>query len=105
MTFGVLIDTFVMEKGKTAKIYEYNRFIDSFKIMDSSLEKLVEISPDDRFKIMKAMFSTLSDANFLKQIGYYPYFYVTGRSKFWSVQVTPVSHHRASGVTLWTEWQ
>ena len=43
MTFGVLIDTFVTEKGKIVKIYEYLRFIDSFKMMNSSLEKLVEI--------------------------------------------------------------
>ena len=72
MTFGVLIDTFVTEKGKTVKVYEYLRFIDSFKMMNSSLEKLVEILPDDRFKIMRAMFSTLSDANLqlLKQKGY-----------------------------------
>ena len=72
MTFGVLIDTFVTEMRKTVKIYEYLRFIDSFKMMSSSLEKLVEILPDDRFEILKAMFSTLSDANLqlLKQKGY-----------------------------------
>ena len=93
MTIGMLIDTFVMEKGKTVKIYEYNRFIYSFKIMNSSLEKLVEISPDDRFEIMKAMFSTLCDANFqlLKQIGYCPYSYVTGWSKFSDTSLPPLS--------------
>ena len=50
MTFGVLIDTFLTEKGKTVKVYEYLLFIDSFKMMNSSLEKLVEILPDDRSK-------------------------------------------------------
>ena len=57
------------------------------------MEKPVEISPDDRFEIMKAMFSTLSDANFqlLKQIGYYPYSYVTGRSKFSDTSLPPLS--------------
>ena len=90
MTFGVLIDIFVTEKGKTVKIYEYLRFIDSFKMMNSSLEKLVEILPNDRFEILKAIFSTLYDANLqlLKQKGYYPYSYVTGPSS-----VTPLSHH------------
>ena len=93
MTFGVLIDTFVTEKGKTVKVYEYLRFIDSFKMMNSSLEKLVEIVPDDRFEIMRAMFSTLSDANLqlLKQKGYYPYSYVTGRSKFSDTSLPPLS--------------
>ena len=93
MTFGVLIDTFVTEKGKTVKVYEYLRFIDSFKMMNSSLEKLVEILPDDRFEIMRAMFSTLSDANLqlLKQKGYYPYSYVTSRSKFSDTSLPPLS--------------
>ena len=52
--------------------------------MNSSLEKLVEILPDNRFEIMKAMFSTVSDHNLrlLKQKGYYPYSYLIGRSKF-----------------------
>ena len=93
MTFGVLIDTSVTEKGKTVKIYEYLLFIHSFKMMNSSLEKLVEISPDDCFEIMKAMFSTLSDANLQlpKQKGYYPYSYVTGRSKFSDTSLPPLS--------------
>ena len=93
MTFGVLIDTFVTEKGKTVKVYEYLRFIDSFKMMNSSLEKLVEILPDDRFEIMRAMFSTLSDAKLqlLKQKGYYPYSYVTSRSKFSDTSLPPLS--------------
>ena len=92
MTFGVLIDTFVTEKGKTVKVYEYLRFIDSFKMMNSSLEKFVEILPDDRFEIMRAMFSNLSDANLqlLKQKGYYPYSYVTGRSKFSDTSLPPL---------------
>ena len=52
--------------------------------MNSSLEKFVVFLPDDRFELMKAKFSTLSDANLqlLKQKSYYPYSYVTGRSKF-----------------------
>ena len=93
MTFGVLIDTFVTENGKTVKIYEYLRFIELFKMMNRSLEKLFEILPDDRFEIMKAMFSTLSDAKLQlrKQKGYYPYSYVTGRSKFSDASLPPLS--------------
>ena len=93
MKFGVLIDTFVTEKGKTVKVYEYLRFIDSFKMMNGSFEKPVENLPDDRFEIMRAMFSTLSDANLqlLKQKGYNTYSYVTGRSKFSDTSLPPLS--------------
>ena len=63
MTFGVLIDTFVNKKGTTVKVYEYLRFIDSFKMMNSSLEKLVEILPENQFEIMKSMFPTVSGEN------------------------------------------
>ena len=39
------------------------------------------------------MFSTLSDANLqlLKQKGYYPYSYVTGRSKYSDTSLPPLS--------------
>ena len=71
MTFGVLIDTITTQEGRTQKIYEYLRFIDSYKMMNSSLEKLVEILPDTQF-----------DALLLQQKGYYPYSYVCDRTKF-----------------------
>ena len=81
MMFGVLIDTFVTEKGKTVKVYKYLRFIDSFKMMNNSLEIFLKILPDDRLKIMKAIFSTPSDDNLqlFKQKCYYSYSYFTGR--------------------------
>ena len=61
--------------------------------MNSSLEKLVEILPDGHFELMRAMLSTLSDANLqlLKQKGYYPYSYVTCRSKFSDTSLPPLS--------------
>ena len=59
----MLIDIFVTEKGKTVKVYEYLRFIDSLKMMNSSFEKLVVIIPNEGFEIMRAMFFTLSDAS------------------------------------------
>ena len=60
MTFGLLIDTFVNEKRTTVKVFEYLRIIDSFKMMNSSLEKFVEILPEKQFEIMKSMFPTVS---------------------------------------------
>ena len=63
MTFRVLIDTITTQEGRTQKIFEYLRFIDSYKMMNSSLEKLVEILPDTHFGIMKAMFPSVSESN------------------------------------------
>ena len=42
MAFGVLIETITTDEGKTKKIYEFLRFIDSYKMTNSSLEKLTE---------------------------------------------------------------
>ena len=90
--FSVLMNTFVTEKRKTVKVYEYLLSIGSFNMMNSSLEKLVEILPDDRFEIMKAMLSTVSDENLrlLKQKGCYPYSYVIGRSEFNDTSLPPL---------------
>ena len=63
MTFGVLIDTITIQEGRTQKVYEYLSFIDSYKMINSSLEKLVEILPVTHFDIMKAMFPSVSDSN------------------------------------------
>ena len=60
MTFGVLIDTITTQEGRTQKIYEYLRFTDSYKMMNSSPEKLVKILPDTHLDIMKAMFPSVS---------------------------------------------
>ena len=49
MNFGVLVETITLDDGKVIEKYENLRFIDSFKMMNSSLEKLVDILPRDRF--------------------------------------------------------
>ena len=96
MTFGVLIDTITTQEGRTQKIYQYLRFIDSYKMMNSSLEKLVEILPDTHFDIMKAKFPSVSESNahLLKQKGYYPYSYVCDRTKFSEQSLPPLSEWR-----------
>ena len=48
MNFGVLMETITLDDGKVIKKYENLRFIDSFKMMNTSLEKLVDILPKDR---------------------------------------------------------
>ena len=96
MTFGVLIDTITTQEGRTQKIYEYLRFIDLYKMMNSSLEKLVEILPDTHFDIMKALFPSVSKSNahLLKQKVYYPFSYVCDRTEFSEECLPPLSEWR-----------
>ena len=96
MTIGVLIDTITAQKVRTQKIYDYLRFIDSYKMMNSSLEKLVEILPDRHFIIMKAMFPSVSESNahLLKQKRYYPCSYLCDRTKFSEERLPPLSEWR-----------
>ena len=76
MKFGVLVETITIEDGKVIKIYENLRLIGSFKMMNSSLEKLVHISPGDRSGILASVFPNLSSKDLkLLQKGYYPYSY------------------------------
>ena len=71
------------------KVYEYLRFIESFQMMNSSLEKRVEILPVNQFEIKKSMFTTVSGENIqmLKQKGYYPYSYMSSLAEFSDTQI------------------
>ena len=73
-------------------MYEHLRFIDSFKRMNSSVEKLVEILPENQIEIMKSMFPTRLGENIqlLKQKGYYAYSYMSSGAKFSDTQLTPL---------------
>ena len=58
MTFGVRIKTVTGRDRKVRKIYEYLRFIDSFKFLTTSLEKLVANLPASAFAIFDSMFDS-----------------------------------------------
>ena len=62
--------------------------------MNSSLEKLVEVLPENQFEIMKSMFPTVSSENIqlLKKKGYYPYSYMSNRAKFSDTQLPPLEN-------------
>ena len=91
MNSAALIDAFVNVKGTTVKVHEYLRFIDSFKMMTSSLEKLLELHPGNQFKKMK-MFPTVSSEyiQLLKQKCYYLYVYVSSPAKFSDTHLPPL---------------
>ena len=96
VNFGVLVETITLDDGKVIKKYENLRFIDSFKMMNSSLEKLVDILPRDRFGILASVFPNLSstELKLLQQKGYYPYSYVSGREKFSEKSLPPLNEWR-----------
>ena len=56
MNYGVYIETRKRKRDKVF-VYEYLRFIDSFKFMPSSLSKLVQTLPDDKFSILDNLLS------------------------------------------------
>ena len=74
MNFGVLVETITLDDGKVIKKYENLRCFDSFKMMNSSLKKLVDILPRDRFGILAYVFPNLSstELKLLQQKRYYP---------------------------------
>ena len=55
---GVKVGTFETAEKKLVPIYEYLRFVDSYKIFSGSLKKLVKMLPDWEFDMMESMFLT-----------------------------------------------
>ena len=92
MELGVHVDTIINKRNQPIKVYEYLRFIDSYKLFNASLEKLVDTLPDTAFGIVKSMFPDLHMGSLplLKQKGHYPYSYVTDRTKFAEKSLPPL---------------
>ena len=65
-------------------MYEYLRYIESYRFMASTLDKLVVFLPKDRFTLLDLSFSNQSPAGLelLYQKGHYPYSYFDSHSKF-----------------------
>ena len=56
LIIGVVVKT-ITRKDQT----EYLRFIDSFKFLNSSLQKVVDDLPDNRFTILENHFQNISE--------------------------------------------
>ena len=75
MTFGVLIKTVTGRAGEVRDIYENLRFIDSFKFLTTSLEKLFANLPASAFAIFNSMIDSnqsVDALNLIKKKGIYP---------------------------------
>ena len=91
LTVGVPVRTYQDKNGITKTIFEYLRFIDSYRFMASSLEKLAGFLPQEKFKILDRCFSDYSaeDRSLIHQKGYYPYYYFDNFDKFLETKLPP----------------
>ena len=73
LNYVVYIETRKRKRDKVA-IYEYLRFIDSFKFMPSSLSKLVQTLPHDKFTFLDNFYRGYSheQRELLKHKGNFP---------------------------------
>ena len=91
MQLGVQVDT-MKRDGQNVSVYEFLRFVDSYKLFNASLEKLTDTLPQSEFGILEAMFNETPSDHFdlLNQKGYYPYSYMSNRTKFSQDSLPPI---------------
>ena len=78
-TFPVWLNSFVEKNGVIKNVYEDMQFLDSFKFMPQSLEKLAGFLPKENFTYLESqidMNKTPSQTESLKRNGVYPYTYM-----------------------------
>ena len=84
LNMGVLVKTITDKNGRTRNVYEYLRFVDSYKFMLMPLDKLAVNLPGDKFVFLDSYFSnyTTEQRNLLKKKGHFPYSYLDSFQKF-----------------------
>ena len=70
-SIGVPVRSYQDKNGVTKTVFEYLRFIDSYRFMGASLEKLVSYLPEDKFEKLDKIFPDYSkeERNLLHQKG------------------------------------
>ena len=98
LEMGVFIKSVTDKNGKTSPIYEYMRFVDSFKFMPQSLAKLVDMLPSEAFNLFDSHFSgyNVSQRNLLKAKGHYPYSFFDSFTKFNHPHIPPLAQWKNS---------
>ena len=91
LTVGVPVTTYEDKNGMTKTVFEYLRFIDSYRFMAFSLEKLAGFLPQEKFKILDGCYADYSteDISLIHQKGYYPYSYFDNFDKFLETKLPP----------------
>jgi hypothetical protein len=92
-TKEVVVDTFKNKDGKKKKVKREFRFLDSFKFMASSLDKLTKGLGKDDFENLDLMTShyTTEQREILKKKGVYPYEYMNGFDRLEETSLPPKS--------------
>ena len=95
ITFGVLLEIITLDDEKKIKKDKNVRFIDSFKMMKSSLKTLVEILPRDVFGILASVFPNMSSTELkVSQQRYYQYLGVRGGENINEKSLPPLNDCR-----------
>ena len=84
-TFSVWVNSFVNKIGDIKNVYEDMGFLDSFKFMPQSSEKMAGFSPKEKFTHLESQFDmkkTPSQIELLKRKGVYPYIYMNPFDSF-----------------------
>ncbi|XP_075241649.1 uncharacterized protein LOC142336624 [Convolutriloba macropyga] len=97
LNYGVYIETRRRKRDEVA-IYEYLRFIDSFKFMPRSLIKLVQTLPHDKFTILDNFYHGYSheQRELLKHKGNFSYSYVDSFDKLNDLELPGIRHWKNS---------
>jgi hypothetical protein len=92
-TKEVEVDKFINKNGKGKKVKRELRFLDSFKFMASSLNKLTKGLGKDDFENLDLMTShyTTNQREILKQKGVYPYEHMDGFDRLEETSLPPKS--------------
>ena len=95
LTLKVFIEEHLDRRNRLIQVYEDLQFLDSFRFMNTSLEKLVESLPDDNFfKILDQHFEKYqsSDIKLLRDKGFYPYSYIDSFDRFKESKFPPLNN-------------
>ena len=87
-TKRIQVGSYIDKKGETIALHHKIRFIDSFKFMAASLDKLVNNLPKDDFGNLKRHY-TGKKFNLLTRKGVYPYEYMDSLEKLKETKLPP----------------
>ena len=84
LSIGVKVDSYLDSRGFEKNVFEYLRFIDSYRFMASSLDKLAGFLPKACFSLLDQHFASYdqSERDLLYRKGFYPYSYFDNHDKF-----------------------
>ena len=93
LTLKVFIEEHAGQRNRLIQVYEDLGFLDSFRFMNTSLEKLVDSLPGDSFKLLDKHFEDYqtSDIKLLHGKVFYPYSYIDSFDRFKESKLAPLN--------------